>query len=162
MKKLNNKKGFTIVELVIVIAVIGILAAVLIPTFSGVIDKANESNALSEASNSLKVVLAELAEDGKVLGDATFLYVKDNSVVYTIEYKNNQLGAVTKSENGTFKLDKSMTVYAKASVTTTPTYFTQNEGSRLTAVTTDATVITAISKNIIILVEAPTAAESGS
>ena len=30
MKK--NKKGFTIVELVIVIAVIGILAAVLIPT----------------------------------------------------------------------------------------------------------------------------------
>lgn len=31
MKK--NKKGFTIVELVIVIAVIGILAAVLIPTF---------------------------------------------------------------------------------------------------------------------------------
>ena len=42
MKKLN-KKGFTIVELVIVIAVIAILAAVLIPTFSGVIAKANLS-----------------------------------------------------------------------------------------------------------------------
>lgn len=161
MKKLNNKKGFTIVELVIVIAVIGILAAVLIPTFSGVIDKANESNALSEASNSLKVVLAELAEDGKVLGDATFLYVKDNSVVYTIEYKNNQLGAVTKSENGTFKLDKSMTVYAKENVST-PTYFTQDTGNSFEAVTTDATVITAISKNIIILVAAPTTAESES
>jgi prepilin-type N-terminal cleavage/methylation domain-containing protein len=40
MKK-NNKKGFTIVELVIVIAVIAILAAVLIPTFSSVIAKAN-------------------------------------------------------------------------------------------------------------------------
>ena len=39
----NNKKGFTIVELVIVIAVIAILAAVLIPTFSGIIAKANES-----------------------------------------------------------------------------------------------------------------------
>lgn len=36
MKKTNTKKGFTIIELVIVIAVIGILAAVLIPTFSGV------------------------------------------------------------------------------------------------------------------------------
>ena len=40
MKKMN-KKGFTIVELVIVIAVIAILAAVLIPTFSNVIQKAN-------------------------------------------------------------------------------------------------------------------------
>jgi len=38
-----NKKGFTIVELVIVIAVIAILAAVLIPTFSSIIKKANAS-----------------------------------------------------------------------------------------------------------------------
>lgn len=37
----NNKRAFTIVELVIVIAVIGILAAVLIPTFSSLIEKAN-------------------------------------------------------------------------------------------------------------------------
>ena len=41
MKNRKAKKGFTIIELVIVIAVIGILAAVLIPTFSGVIDNAN-------------------------------------------------------------------------------------------------------------------------
>ena len=39
----TNKKGFTIVELVIVVAVIAILAAVLIPTFSGVIAKAKLS-----------------------------------------------------------------------------------------------------------------------
>ena len=39
----TNKKGFTIVELVIVVAVIAILAAVLIPTFSSIIRKANES-----------------------------------------------------------------------------------------------------------------------
>ncbi len=37
------KKAFTITELVIVIAVIAILAAVLIPTFSNVINRANES-----------------------------------------------------------------------------------------------------------------------
>lgn len=41
MKK--KKKGFTLVELVIVIAVIAILAAVLIPTFSSVIKNANNS-----------------------------------------------------------------------------------------------------------------------
>ena len=58
MKKLN-KKGFTIVELVIVIAVIAILAAVLIPTFSGVIAKANLSNDKSFVKNMNTTLLAE-------------------------------------------------------------------------------------------------------
>lgn len=40
---MKQKKGFTIVELVIVIAVIAILAAVLIPTFSNLINRANVS-----------------------------------------------------------------------------------------------------------------------
>ena len=43
MKKTN--KGFTIVELIIVIAVIGILAAILIPAFSNIIEKANAKSA---------------------------------------------------------------------------------------------------------------------
>ncbi len=38
------KKAFTITELVIVIAVVAILAAVLIPTFVNIVDKANESS----------------------------------------------------------------------------------------------------------------------
>ena len=42
--KRNGKRGFTIVELVVVIAVVAILAAVLIPTFASVIKKANVSN----------------------------------------------------------------------------------------------------------------------
>ena len=41
--KFNKKKGFTVVELVIVIAVIAIMAAVLIPTFTSLVRKANES-----------------------------------------------------------------------------------------------------------------------
>ena len=49
--KRNNKKGFTIVELVIVIAVIAILAGVLIPTFGGIVDKAKENAALQEAKS---------------------------------------------------------------------------------------------------------------
>ncbi len=49
--KRNNKKGFTIIELVVVIAVIAILAAVLIPTFSSIIKKANESVDIQAAKN---------------------------------------------------------------------------------------------------------------
>lgn len=47
----NNRKGFTIVELVIVIAVIAILAGVLIPTFSSVVEKANKSAEIQEVRN---------------------------------------------------------------------------------------------------------------
>ena len=50
-KNKKNRKGFTIVELVIVIAVIGILATVLVPTFSGVITDAKKSAAVQEAKN---------------------------------------------------------------------------------------------------------------
>lgn len=53
-----NKKGFTIVELVIVIAVIGILAGVLIPTFSSITQKAQQSAALQEATGGRNAVLA--------------------------------------------------------------------------------------------------------
>ena len=55
MKK--QRKSFTIVELVIVIAVIAILAAVLIPTFSGIIAKSKQSSALQSARNALTAAL---------------------------------------------------------------------------------------------------------
>ncbi len=54
----NNKKGFTIVELVVVIAVIAILAAVLIPTFSSITNSARESAALQEAKSGSETILA--------------------------------------------------------------------------------------------------------
>ena len=74
MKK-SNKKGFTIVELVIVIAVIAILAAVLIPTFGGMVGKANTSKALQEAKNSYSEDLALL--DGQASN-----YMKEKYVTY--------------------------------------------------------------------------------
>lgn len=43
----KDRKAFTIVELVIVIAVIAILAAVLIPTFSNIIKNCGSKNSLS-------------------------------------------------------------------------------------------------------------------
>ena len=57
--KNSNKKGFTIVELVIVVAVIAILAAVLIPTFSGIIAKANLSNDKAFVRNANTMLAAE-------------------------------------------------------------------------------------------------------
>jgi prepilin-type N-terminal cleavage/methylation domain-containing protein len=61
MKNLN-KKGFTIVELVIVVAVIAILAAVLIPTFIGLVNQANlsaDQQAVKQMNTQLAIVSAE-------------------------------------------------------------------------------------------------------
>ena len=64
MNKKNNRKGFTIVELVIVIAVIAILATVLVPTFGNVIANANKSAAIQEAKNVYTEYIAKKAETG--------------------------------------------------------------------------------------------------
>ena len=70
--KNTKKKGFTIVELVIVIAVIAILAAVLIPTFAGIVKKANLSNDQSMIRNMNKTLVMEVVPDSKFdyAGDA--------------------------------------------------------------------------------------------
>jgi len=62
MKKMN-KKGFTIVELVIVIAVIAILAAILIPTFTSVVNKAEASKIQSELKSAYTQYVAEASDD---------------------------------------------------------------------------------------------------
>ena len=105
MKKLNNKKGFTIVELVIVIAVIGILAGVLIPTFSSVIDSAKESSALQEAKATLENILA--INNGSIASETKFVVcdvAKDNSkatVQYTYSYENSKLNLVDNAKEFT-------------------------------------------------------------
>ena len=85
--KRNNKKGFTIVELVIVIAVIAILAGVLIPTFAGIVDKANKSAAQQEATALYKEAyaldLADGVHDGKE-GTKEINKVEDKTVTYTV------------------------------------------------------------------------------
>ena len=79
MKK-SNRKGFTIVELVIVIAVIAILAAVLIPTFSNLIKKANES-ADQQVIRNMNTILATYIESDKEISDV-MAYLRSNGYSY--------------------------------------------------------------------------------
>jgi type IV pilus assembly protein PilA len=62
MKKKN--KGFTLIELIVVIAILGILAAVLIPTFSGFQSKAHSTQALVEAKQWATAADAYVVEKG--------------------------------------------------------------------------------------------------
>ena len=87
----RNKKGFTLVELVIVIAVIAILAGVMIAVFSGVVRRANENAELQQIKND---ELKQKAEDVLVkLDNANWFSWEDfeNSLAekMTQVYKDN-------------------------------------------------------------------------
>lgn len=81
----TSKKGFTIVELVIVIAIIAILAAILIPTFANVISDARDSAAASGAKGAYTeyITKAETLE-GEIATDFIF----DNDTERVVVYKN--------------------------------------------------------------------------
>lgn len=49
MKKILTKKGFTLIELIVVIAILAILAAILIPSLTNYLAKAEQARNLSNA-----------------------------------------------------------------------------------------------------------------
>lgn len=88
---LNKKKNaFTITELVIVIAVIAILAAVLIPTFSNVVASAKQSAAMQVCHNAMTDYISQSITDDDPNNDnlTGMVFVSDG---YAFVYINNQL-----------------------------------------------------------------------
>lgn len=85
----KRQKGFTIVELVIVIAVIAILAAVLIPTFADMRQKAERSARLQETQNALRAYLVNIG--GKGIPNGSFILYRDGMYAYRYTYSDGGL-----------------------------------------------------------------------
>ncbi len=65
-RKLKNQKGFTLIELIVVVIIVGILASVAVPLYTGYIKRAK----ISEATSSIGAVKTALM--GKYQKDAAF------------------------------------------------------------------------------------------
>ena len=112
MKK-NNRKGFTIVELVIVIAVIAILAAVMIPTFGGIIKTANASAEMQKVAAAYKEAYALALADGAITNNEakevnginfTFAVANDGTITPSIADADKKDGFTYEFKNGAWSV----------------------------------------------------------
>ena len=71
MKKLNTKAGFTLAELLIVVAIIAVLVAIAIPVFTSQLEKSRESTDAANIRNAYAEILVKVLENPTTFSPGT-------------------------------------------------------------------------------------------
>ena len=117
MRKMKSKKGFTLIEMLIVVGIIGILVAVSIPMVNSSLEKARVATDLANERSTKSAALViymtgdiKSSDAGKVAGEAS---AKDISVTVTSGSKPSTYPCYYDAVNGIITTDKPAAGYGK-------------------------------------------------
>ncbi len=97
---MKNQQGFTLIELMIVVAIIAILAAIALPAYQDYVVRSRVTEGMSLAS-SAKVAVAENAANGKAFGAGYTPPAATKSIAsVTIDAANGQITVTTNANAG--------------------------------------------------------------
>lgn len=138
MKKIRNRKGFTLAELLIVVAIIAVLVAIAIPIFTTQLEKSREATDFANARAAYaQISAAALTEDPAPANTSNITYNRTGSegaYVYTAVVK------LTQKEDG-WKTTAPAPATAVAGVTSTGS---PSAGGNVTITVTEATGVCTI------------------
>ena len=100
MKKLNTKAGFTLAELLIVVAIIAVLVAIAIPVFSAQLEKSREATDLANIRSEYAQMMVKIIQDPST----------DISSGHVIALKQTVKGWATSDAVSTITNDLKMTI----------------------------------------------------
>lgn len=133
MKKLN-KKGFTLIEIIVVVVVLAVLMAVAVPSVLKYVNEADNAKYMAQGRSVMNIAQTEVVK--AYVGDNKITTDELTSIVNAIKGQSNKDGM------GEIKADSTVTIYTKATVSEDNGTIVIAEGAQ--ALTGSNTVLNAV------------------